>query len=128
MSGPIVKGDLERSETGRLNDSHSIPGTNPRNDRRVHPPFSEEPAETERHRIQEDSSTIVALSGNAVRGSHRSPTSTTTRRSADEGAAQAQRDKERILALKLLDLEWTSLSPEMQQSVVGLLHALTNEL
>jgi hypothetical protein len=87
--------------------------------------LSEEPTETERHRIQEDISTVVALSGNAVPGSRGSSTSTTTQLPADEAAVLAQRDRERILALKLLDLEWTSLSPDVQQAVVVLLHALT---
>ena len=52
-------------------------------------------------------------------------TGTATQRPPRSAAAQAQRDRERLLALQLLDLEWTSLSREMQQAVVALLHAVT---
>jgi hypothetical protein len=123
MSGPIV--NLARSEPGNLNDSPSISETDLRDERGVLRPLNKEPAEMEGQRIQEDISTVVALSGNAVPGSRGSSTSTTTQLPADEAAVLAQRDRERILALKLLDLEWTSLSPDVQQAVVVLLHALT---
>jgi hypothetical protein len=84
--------------------------------------LSNETDEMKQQRIQEDTSTVVSISQNAVQCSP--ATSTTTQPPADEAAVQARRDQDRVLALELLDLEWTSLSPEVQRAVVALLQTV----
>jgi hypothetical protein len=75
--------------------------------------------------IQKDTSTFVSLGGGAAQGASRPSTSTTTQQPNEEAVIQARRDRDRLLALQLLDLEWTSLPPEVQQAAVVLLHAVT---
>lgn len=125
MSEPIDRRETGRFEYGSLNGSHSISKINLRDERKGLRPLREGPAGMEGQRIQKDTSTIVSLDGGAVQIGSTSSTSTTTHQPADEAAIQVQRDKDRLLALQLLDLEWTSLPPEVQQAIVALLHAVT---
>ena len=76
-------------------------------------------------RIHEDTSTIVSLGGSPAQGIPGSATSTAAHVPAEEAEIQTRRDEERLLALQLLDLEWTSLSPELQQAVLVVLHGVT---
>jgi hypothetical protein len=103
-----------------MDKSRSPSRIDPRAKRKTIRASSEEPEE---QRIQEDTSTVVSISQSAVRCSPE--TSTTTQQPAGEAAIQARRDQDRILALELLDLEWTSLSPEVQRAVVALLQTVT---
>ena len=106
-----------------MDKSHSPSGIDPRDKRKGIRVSSKEPAVTGEQRIQEDTSTVVSISQSAVQCSPE--TSTTTQLPAGEAAIQARRDRDRILALELLDLEWTSLSPEVQRAVVALLQTVT---
>lgn len=106
-----------------MDKSHSPSGIDSRDKRKGIRASSKEPAVTGEQRIQEDTSTVVSISQSAVQCSPE--TSTTTQQPAAEAALQAQRDQDRILALELLDLEWTSLSPEVQRAVVALLQTVT---
>lgn len=108
-----------------MDESHSPPGIKRQDSPGLGGASSGDPTTTGEMRIQEDTSTVVSLSQSPVQCSQ--VTSTTTQSAADQAARQAQRNRERILALKLLDLEWTSLSPDVQQAVVALLHAVTTD-
>ena len=105
-----------------MDKSHSPSGIDPRDKRKAIRASSKGPAD---QRIQEDTSTVVSISQNAVQCSPE--TSTTTQQPAAEATIQARRDQDRILALELLDLEWTSLSPEVQRAVVALLQTVTED-
>lgn len=125
MSGPITGQKTGLSEHGNMDDSQVPSKTDLRDGPEIVGPSSEELADIGEQRIQEDTSTLVSLSENAVQSSPGSSTSTTTRQPADEAAIEARRDQDRLLALQLLDLEWTSLPPELQHAVVVLLHDVT---
>ena len=108
-----------------MHDSPVLPNSGLREGPQVVGPSSEEPVEMGELRIQEDESTVITFRDSALPFSPGAPTSTATQLPAGEAAIQTQRDVDRLLALQLLNLEWTSLPPEVQQAAVVLLHAAT---
>jgi hypothetical protein len=127
MSEPIDRPDAGQPARRSLNSFSPFPKSDPRNERKGLRPLGEDPAGTEDLRIHEDPSTVISLGGAGVQSGTNPSTSTSTptQPPADEAEIQAQRDRDRLLALRLLDLEWTSLPPEIQQATVMLLHAVT---
>lgn len=125
MSGAGVRRRTGSAKCGKMDASQSLPGIKRKDRPGLGDASSGDPTTTGEMRIQEDTSTVVSLRQSPVQCSP--VTSTTTQSPGDQAARQAQRDRERILALKLLDLEWTSLSPDVQQAVVALLHAVTTD-
>jgi len=89
--------------------------------------LGEGPAETGEQRIQEDTSTVITFRDSAMPFSPSAPTATATQPPAGEAAIQAQRDEDRLLALQLLHLEWTSLPFELQRAIVLLLSGLAKD-
>jgi len=80
----------------------------------------DEPAATATGWTQGDA---AAIRGIATPDGPEASTSTGTPSRAGNPAVDAQRDRERRFALQLLDLEWTTLSPEERQAVITLLGA-----
>jgi len=102
MSEPIDRPDAGQPARRSLNSFSPFPKSDPRNERKGLRPLGEDPAGTEDLRIHEDPSTVISLGGAGVQsGTNPSTqTSTPTQPPADEAEIQAQRDRDRLLALR----------------------------
>jgi hypothetical protein len=124
MSGLIVVQSTELPEQQEIGGSHrssAIAGQEGGGASRL---LDKAPVETGEQRIQEDPSAVITFRESAMPFSLGAVMSTATQPPVGEAAIQAERDEDRLLAVQLLNLEWTSLSFRLQRAVVLLLSDL----
>ncbi|SRR5208283_5474363 len=126
-AGLIAGPESAAPEQRRRDDAPVVPSGGLRDGSQAVGPLGEGPAETGEQRIQEDTSTVITFRDSAMPFSPSAPTATATQPPAGEAAIQAQRDEDRLLALQLLHLEWTSLPFELQRAIVLLLSGLAKD-
>jgi hypothetical protein len=124
MSGSIVVQSTELPEQKEIGGSRRPSVIAGQEGERASRLSEAAPMEVEEQRIQEDPSTVIVFRDSAMPFSPGAVRSTTTQLPAGEAAIQAPRDEDRLLAVQLLNLEWTSLPFRLQRAVVLLLSDL----
>jgi len=127
MSGTPNERLRALADPGKSDGPELPTAASPKSGRRVFHLSGEDPADAEDPRIDEDPSTVISFRDSAYPFAGRSPTESATLPPEGEAAIRMRRDRERLMALQLLNLEWSSLPYELQRAVILLLHDLAKE-
>jgi hypothetical protein len=125
MSGTTEERMRALADPGKSDGPELPSASSPKSGRRVFHLSGEEPAEAQDPRIDEDPSTVISFRDSAYPFAGKSPTETATR--PPDAEIEMRRDRERLMALQLLNLEWSSLPYELQRAVILMLHDLAKE-
>lgn len=124
MSGLIVVQSTELPEQQEIGGSHRSSAIAGQEGDRAPRLLDAGPVEAEEQRIEEDTSTVITFRDSAMPFSPGAVRSTVTQLLAGEEAIRTPSDEDRLVALQLLNLEWTSLPFRLQRAVVLLLSDL----
>jgi hypothetical protein len=127
MSGLIVVQSTELPEQQVIGGSHRSSAVAGQEGAGVSRLLFEAPVVEGEKQIEEDDSTVITFRDSALPFSPGVPTSTATQLPAGDAVIRTRSDDDRLLALQLLNLEWTSLPYELQRAVVLLLSDLAKD-